>query len=458
MPTLPQSAKQIIRKLTRAGFEAYAVGGSVRDALMGKPTKSWDFTTNATPAHILDLFPESFYDNLFGTVGVKIYPPGKKSADTEPEDIYEITTYRSEKGYSDKRHPDEIEWGKSLEADLSRRDLTINAIAWDGKKLIDPFAGQKDLEEKLVRAVGNPQERFAEDALRLMRTVRIATELGFIIEPGTFSALIANAHLISSVSADRIRHELLQILGSAYPADGIMLLRNAHLLSHILPELERAFGVPQQSPGRHHIYDVGTHLVKSLASCPSKEPLVRLATLFHDIGKPVAFRKNDTNGMITFYNHEVIGASIVKNIAYRLNFSKVDRERLVMLTRWHQFTVDEKQTDGTLRRFIKRVGKENLKDMLDLRIGDRLGGGALETSWRLRLFMKRLEEVQKQPFTVADLKIDGHDVMKIFGITPGPEVGKLLNELFDEVVLEKVKNSREELLKRLKEMHRLSTA
>ncbi len=449
MISLPQSAQNIIDKLHSAGFSAYAVGGSVRDLLMGNKTHGWDFTTDAKPEEILKIFPDSFYDNQFGTVGVKIYLTTDNPQPTVPNDIYEITTYRSEQGYADKRHPDKIVWGKTLEEDLARRDLTINAIAYDGKNLIDPYLGQTDLQKKIIRAVGDPKKRFNEDALRLIRTIRIATELGFVIEPNTFMAIQQLTSLINHISADRVRHELMRIMESAYPADGVMILKNSGLLKEILPEIDRAFSIPQQSPGRHHIYDVGTHLVKSLASCPSKDPLVRFATLLHDVGKPQAFRKDEATGMITFYNHEMIGTRIVKNIISRLNFSKKDAQRLVTLVRWHQFTVEEQQTDNTLRRFITRVGKENLQDILDLRIGDRLGSGAKLSSWRLRLFVKRLEEVQKQPFTVADLKIDGHDVMKLFKIKPGPQVGEILNKLFNEVVLGQVKNEREELLEKL---------
>lgn len=449
MITLPQPAKDVIQKLNKAKFEAYAVGGSVRDLLIGRPTKDWDFTTNATPAHILDIFPDSFYDNAFGTVGVKVKTD-------KGEEVYEVTTYRSEKGYKDNRHPDEILWGEKLEEDLARRDFTINAVAFDGDVIVDPYKGQEDIKAKIIRTVGNPHERFAEDALRLLRAVRIAAELGFVIETETFASIKQNAHLLKYISADRIRIELMKLLGSDFPTEGIMMLKNAGLLTFILPELEKAFGVPQKSPGRHHVDDVGTHLVKSLQHTPSKDPLVRFATLIHDIGKPTVFKKS-SSGLITFYNHEVVGASIADNIAHRLNFSKKDREKLVTLVRWHQFTVDENQTDATLRRFITKVTKEYLKDMMDLRIGDRLGGGALETSWRLRLFMKRLEEVQKQPFTVADLKVDGYDVMKLFKITPGPRIGKILDELFNEVITDKVKNEKETLLKRLKEIHKAST-
>ncbi|MFH0864114.1 MAG: CCA tRNA nucleotidyltransferase [Candidatus Gottesmanbacteria bacterium] len=442
---LPPQVLNIFKTFQKNNFEIYAVGGSVRDLLMGKPTKNWDFTTNSLPEQILTLFPDAFYDNTYGTVKIP----------QENNEIYEITTFRTERNYSDRRHPDQITWGKSLEEDLARRDFTINSICLslpkDAPVFIDPFNGQNDIKNKIIRSVGDPEKRFSEDALRLLRAIRIATELEFLIEVKTFQAIIDNATLIKRISGERIRDELFKILSSKNPFDGFMLLRNSGLLREIFPELEKGFGVNQASPGRHHIYDVGTHSFLALKFCPSNDPLTRLATLLHDIGKPVVFKK-DEKGIITFYNHELISTSIVKNIADRLHFSKKDKDKLVTLVRWHQFTIDERQTDSAIRRFIKRVGQDNLKDMLDLRVGDRLGGGARETSWRLEEFKKRLIEVQKQPFTVADLKVDGNDVMKILNIGPGPKVGQVLNELFNEVVEKSKPNEREYLLGRIKNM------
>lgn len=445
MIMLPKQAKYIIDTLQKAGFEAYAVGGSVRDMLMGKTTRGWDFTTNATPEQILAAFPDSFYDNQFGTVGIKLREPDSD----EVTDVYEVTTYRSEQGYADHRHPDMLSWGETLEDDLKRRDFTINAIAYDGKALTDPHGGQNDLENKLIRCVGNADERFAEDALRMMRAVRIASELGFMIDTVTLAAIKKNAPTLTRISAERIRDELLRILASPFASDGILLLKNTGLLSLILPELDRAFSIQQKSPKRHHIYDVGTHSVMAMKHCPSSDPIVRLATLLHDIGKVKTYNKDET-GLITFYNHEVVGAREARTICYRLRLSKKQTEKIVTLVRWHQFTVDERQTDSALRRFIRHTGKENLNDMLALRIGDRLGGGARETSWRLELFKKRLEDVQKQPFTVADLKINGYDVMKELNVKPGPIIGKVLNELFALVESGMLANDREALLAKLK--------
>lgn len=449
---LPGEVKRVLSKLKKAGYEVYIVGGCVRDLILNRETNDWDFTTNATPEEILKLFPDGFYDNKFGTVGI---PIKRITNNDERITIYEITTYRSEYGYSDHRHPDKIEWGKTLEEDLARRDFTINAMAYDGEKIIDPYEGNSDVKNKIIRAVRDPNARFREDALRMMRAIRIAAELEFNIEEKTFGAIVSNAALINKISSERIHDELIKLLSSNHPADGIMLLKNSGLLGQILPEVEKAFGVEQKSPKRHHKYDVGTHLVESLRFCPSSDPIVRLATLLHDVGKPTTFAKT-SEGVITFYNHEIIGSSIVRNIANRLHFSKKDRERLIALVRWHQFTVDERQTDKALRRFIKNVGLENLKDILDLRIGDRLGGGARETSWRLELFKKRLVEVQKQPFTVADLKADGNDVMKIYNIGPGPLVGAVLDMLFNDVVEAKLPNEREILLKRIADLKKES--
>ncbi|MEK7182734.1 MAG: HD domain-containing protein [Patescibacteria group bacterium] len=440
---MPSFVSELIERFKKEGLEIYIVGGAVRDLIMGRAVSDWDFTTNATPEQILELFPKAFYDNKFGTVGI----PHPDS----PEPL-EVTTFRREETYSDRRHPDKVVWGKSLEEDLARRDFTINSMALLITKVIDPFNGQEDLKNKIVRAVGNPQERFSEDALRMMRAVRIASELGFVIEEKTFEAIKMNVALIRKISAERIRDELFKLLASPYPYEGVVMLRNAGLLVEILPEVEEAFDIPQKSPKRHHVVDVGTHLLYSLRYCPSKDSLVRLAALLHDIGKPQTFKKDEKTGVITFYNHEVVGGRIANQVANRLRLSKKEKDKLFRLVRWHLFTVDERQTDSAIRRFIRNVGRENLEDILAVRVGDRLGGGATETSWRLELFKKRLVEVQQQPFSVQDLKVNGNDVMKELGIPSGPKVGQVLNTLFAEVEEGKLKNQREDLLKRMKEI------
>ncbi len=441
---LPEFVQEILKKFNEAGFEIYVVGGAVRDILTSREVYDWDFTTNATPEEILKIFPDGFYDNVFGTVGI--------SHPSSPNP-YEITTFRREFDYTDHRRPSKVEWGKTLEEDLSRRDFTVNAMAIKGIKdaIIDPYHGQEDLKKKLIKAVGDADERFIEDALRMMRAIRIASELGFAIEEKTVSAVKKNAALINQIAKERVKEELFKILSSSYPYEGIILLRNSGLVGQILPEFEKGFGVEQKSPGRHHVYDVGTHSLMSLKFCKSEDPLVRFATLIHDIGKPATYKKLPT-GVITFYNHEVVSTKIAENIADRLKFSNKEKERLLTLVRWHQFTVDERQTDSAIRRFIRNVGKENITDMLALRVADRLGGGATETSWRLEEFKKRLVEVQKEPFSIRDLKIDGFDVMKELNLQPGPKVGEIMEKLFKEVVDKKLSNEKDELLKNLREI------
>jgi len=444
---VPQEVKEIIGKFKSNNYEIYIVGGAVRDLLLNREVSDWDFTTKAKPEEISALFENAFYNNEFGTVGIP-------SEEFKP---HEITTFRTESSYKDSRRPESVEWGESLQEDLERRDFTINAIALqqsqdkpDFFKVIDPFEGQRDIEKKLIRAVGDPHERFGEDALRMMRAVRIAAELNFQIEEKTHDAIKSHAVTINNISKERVRDELLKILSTDHAYEGIVNLKETGLMQEILPELEKTFGVEQKSPGRHHIYDVGTHCLYSLKHCKSDDPIVRFATLIHDIGKPQTYRKDSETNMITFYNHEVLGARIAKNISRRLKFSKKDSEKLFKLVRWHQFTVDEHQTDKAIRRFIKNVGQENVEDMLDLRTGDRLGGGAVETSWRTEDFKKRLIEVQKQPFTVHDLKIKGNDVMEILDIKPSPKIGEILNKLFEDVVEKRVPNEREALIESLK--------
>lgn len=441
--SIPQSVSELAKKFDDHGFELYLVGGAVRDHLMGKMIYDWDFATNATPEEMLSfLGSDAYYNNKFGTVG---FP----AEDDEPP--FEITTFRTESNYTDSRHPEEVKWGKTLEEDLMRRDFTINAMALrfaeNQQEIIDPFDGQVDLKKKLLRAVGDPVERFSEDALRMMRAVRIASELGFTIEEETHNAIKMHATSINKIARERVRDELFKIIASRYPYEGILLFHGAGLMDEILPELSKTFGVEQKSPGRHHIYDVGTHSLMSLKNCPSDDVITRFATLIHDIGKPQTYKVKE--GIITFYNHEVVGSRIAKNIATRLRFSKKDADKLFKLVRWHQFTVDERQTDKALRRFLTKVTPEYVEDMLALRTGDRLGGGAAETSWRLEEFKKRLVEVQKQPFSIHDLKIKGDDIMRELNIPPSPKIGEILNKLFEDVVENRLENEREALLARL---------
>lgn len=445
---IPEEILKIYKKIQESNFEIYLVGGCVRNMLLKRPVKDWDMTTNATPEQILKVFPKSFYDNKFGTVGIPI-----------EEKVIEITTFRTEKGYSDKRRPDSVEWGKTIEEDLARRDFTINAIAMqchpeqgEGSQttLIDPFSGQQDIKDKIIRAVGNPKERFKEDALRLLRAIRIATELSFTIDEDTWKEITYDAPLIKEVSGERIRIELLRILESNNLYEGIMLLKDSNLMNYVFPELIEGIGISQARPGRHHTDDVFTHNVLSLKFCPSTDPIVRFAALLHDVGKPKVMSK-DKDDLVIFHNHEVAGANIADKICERLMFSKIDKERIVSLIRWHMFGVNENQTDSAIRRFIRKIGVENVKDMMDIRIADRLGSGRPADSWRFKLFKTKVEEQLKPAkFSINDLAIDGNDIMTELKIKPGPKIGEILQKLFLEVDEDLAKNNKEFLLKMLK--------
>lgn len=448
---VPQDILKIAKKFQLEGFKIYLVGGSVRDILSNRPVKDWDLTTNATPEEMLTLYPEAFYDNAFGTVGI----PLERLEETEHKGVVEITTFRTEKGYKDRRHPETVEWGKTIEEDLSRRDFTINAIALnlENNDIIDPFNGQEDLKNNLIRAVGDADLRFKEDALRLVRAIRFAAQLGFQIEEKTLSAITADAALLSEIAKERVRDELMKILASDYPYEGIMLLKNTELLQIILSELIEGIGVSQSRPGRHHKDDVFTHNVLSLKFCPSTDPIVRFATLIHDVGKP-RVAAADEDGYVIFHNHELVGSRMAYEIAERLRFSKKEKEKIAKLIRWHMFTVDEHITDSAVRRFIRRIGVENVKDMMDLRVGDRLGGGTQTAeSWRLKLFKKRVEEqLAPEPFSIKDLAINGNDVMKELNLKPSRKIGEILQKLFEEVDEDLEKNNKEYLLQRIKEI------
>ena len=457
-------AVQILRALEIHGFEAWIVGGAVRDLLIGVPSYDWDVTTNATPEEITPLFPESFYDNEYGTVKIagkhlREQFGGEDAADDDR--LFDITTYRSESEYSDKRRPDSVVWGKTVEEDLKRRDFTINAIALrviqDSRfkiqekydvELVDPYDGRKDIEQKVIRAVGDPAERFEEDALRIMRAIRIAAQLGFSIEEKTLSSLKAAVPNLAAISWERIGAETMKLLATGHAADGVLLAANTGILDIVMPELLATKGVKQAG---HHIYDVFTHSVEALRACSSPDPVVRLATLLHDVDKPTVAKAEGVRG-VTFYNHEVVGARTAKKIADRLRLSKRDQDRVFTLVRWHMFTYDSKMTDAAIRRFIRRVGKENIHDMLALRVGDRVGGGSRATSWRLTELQKRIGEQFYEPLSLKDLAVDGADVMRILAIKPSKKVGEILNTLFEEILDDPAKNTKEYLEKRISEL------
>ncbi len=474
-PKIPLPVQSTLQTLHEAGFEAYIVGGSVRDLLLEKAPRDWDITTSALPENIVALFPESFYENTFGTVGVKV-PRFTRQEETDPlpeetKEIIEVTTYRTESAYEDKRRPDSVTFTTSLVEDLARRDFTINALAY-GKDtagswvLIDPFGGQQDLLEKRIRTVGNPEERLSEDALRLMRAVRLLTELRdpgekkssreWHLEEKTALAISSLSENLAHVSQERIRDELSKILLSESPAFGIEMLHELRLLRFILPELELGIGVTQNL---HHIYTVWEHNLRALRTCPSQKLSVRLACLLHDVGKPETKRGEGYHS--TFYNHDHVGARITKKTLTRLRFSNEIIKKATLLVDNHLFyyNVDE-VTEASVRRLVKRVGLENMDDLMAVRIGDRLGSGVPKgKTYKLRHLEYMIEKVSRDPLSAKMLAVKGNDLMEALSLPPSPKIGTLLDILLAEVIEHPEKNSQEILIKRAHELveHDLST-
>jgi len=434
---LPDKVVKVMKKFSDNNAEIFVVGGAVRDLMLGREVKDWDFATNILPDEMKKLFPKnSFCENVYGTFSIVL--PGNE--------IFEVTTYRTEREYTDNRHPDKVEWGKSLKEDLERRDLTINSMAIDSEgNLSDIFGGKDDLNNRVVKTVGKPDDRFGEDALRMMRAVRIASQLQFIIEEKTFESIQQNAKLINKIAGERIWAELKLILMTNKPSDGMKLLKNSGLLIEIMPEILTGVDMAQKG---HHIYDVFTHSLEALNNCQSANPVTRLAALLHDVGKPVV-AKGDGE-LRTFYAHDVVGSRIAVKIGKRLKFSNKELDQLFRLVRWHMFTVEDTQTDKAVRRFIRNVTPEYLEDMIAVRRADRVGSGSKETSWRWELFKNRVIEVQKQPFAITDLKVDGKDVMEILNIKPGRKVGDVLKSLFAEVENDVSLNQKEILIEKIK--------
>ena len=457
---IPKEVKSIIEKLQksslpagRQGFEAYIVGGCVRDFLLDKEPKDWDVTTNAKPEEIQKVFPNSFYENNFLTVTARTGSKKPELAEIE------ITTYRIEARYSDKRHPDHVQYAKTLEDDLSRRDFTINAMAIElqktKNKVIDIFDGQKDLKKKIIKTVGNPEERFSEDALRMLRAVRFATILNFTIEEKTAEAIKKNSIWLEAISKERIRDELLKIIMADKAADGIELLRELGLLKYIVPELLENYGVSQN---KHHIYDCYTHALKSLEYTAKKKfnMYVRLAALLHDIAKPKVKAGEGENA--TFYNHEVVGAKITFQLLNRLKFSKKDVEKITKLVRFHLFYYNVGEVgDSSVRRLVKNVGPENMEELLQVRQADRIGSGVPKAEpYKLRHLKYLIEKVSQDPILPKMLRINGNDLMKILDIKPGPKIGQLLDILLGYVLDDPKKNNKEFLEKEVAKLGKLS--
>ncbi|MCR4275885.1 MAG: HD domain-containing protein [Candidatus Parcubacteria bacterium] len=449
---IPKEVSTVSDGLRKAGYESYLVGGCVRDLIIGREPKDWDIATNALPEHIQAVFPDSFYENDYGTVGVKT---GSEDAHLA---IIEVTPYRTESGYSDKRRPDSVAFGTSLLEDLARRDFTVNAIALDDDKghIVDPYDGQKDIKDKLIRAVGNPSERFNEDALRMLRAVRLVAELCFGIDGATAAAIGENSKHLSHVSRERVRDELVRILNSSKPMDALVLANQLGILKYINADLIRGIGVEQNQA---HSYDVFEHLMRTMQHAADKDWDfdIRLAGLFHDVSKPETRRKNE-KGEWTFHGHEVVGSRVTKKALEDLHFPRETIDKVVKLVRWHMFFSDPEQiTLSAVRRMIKNVGEENIWDLLNLRICDRIGTGRpKEQPFRFRKYKAMVEQALRDPISVGMLKTDGAHIMEMFHVEPGPRIGWTLNALLEEILDDSDKNTEGYLDKRTSELLALS--
>ncbi len=449
---IPTEVQHVADTLEQRGFEAYLVGGCVRDLLIEKTPKDWDITTDAHPNEIESFFPETYINNDFGTVGVV----------TESEDprlkVIEVTPYRTESQYSDSRRPDSVEFGVSLDADLKRRDFTINAIAYrlSTGEVVDLYGGTADLTKKRIRAVGNASERFNEDALRMLRAVRLAVELDFVIESETMAAIAENSANLGKISKERIRDEFTRILESKQPMQGIIFLEKLGLLKYVAPDLLRGIGVEQNQA---HAYDVWEHLLRTMQHAANKDWSfdVRIAGLFHDVSKPETRRWSDEKKDWTFHGHEVVGARVTKKALQDLKFPKETIEKVVKLVRWHMFFSDPAQvTLSAVRRTIANVGEENVWELMQLRRCDRIGTGRpKEQPFRLRKYTAMIEEALRDPISVKRLKVDGSRIMELTGEKPGPKLGFTLHALLEEALDEPSKNTEEYMEKRAVELMQL---
>ena len=452
---IPREISEISNILEKAGHEAYLVGGCVRDLIRGVVPKDWDITTSAKPDEIIALFPKTFYENEFGTVGVVNEHILENDVALASLRVVEVTPYRKETTYSNFRHPDEVVFSGSLQDDLLRRDFTMNAIAYSPSKgeCVDPYGGTSDIARNLIKSVGNPDDRFNEDALRVMRAVRFAAELGFTIEKETMDAVVKYVPRLEKIAAERIRDEFTKIIMSGRPMEGVVLLYHTEILKLVVPELEQGLGCEQNGD---HIYDVWEHNLRALQHSSDRGwPLhVRIAALLHDVGKPATRKWSEEKNDWTFYGHDVVGGRMATKILERLRFSKELTQNVSTLVRYHLFFSDiEKITLSAVRRIVANVGPDLVWDLMHVRACDRIGmGRPKETPYRLRKYHSMIEEAMRAPVSVGMLKIDGAKIMQVTGEKPSRRIGSILYALFDEVLEKPEQNSEEYLVKRTSEL------
>ena len=435
-------------RLWSHGHAAYVVGGSVRDALLGRAADDWDLATDARPDRVLAIFPGAVYENQFGTVAVR-----------EGDDVHEVTTFRTDHDYADFRRPHRVDFGDDVRLDLARRDFTVNAIAWGADALgvgegsaldrpapggarasiVDPYDGVSDVERRVIKAVGDPGARFREDALRMLRAVRLAATLDFTIDRPTLDAIRENAALAAHVSGERVAAELGKLLASERPSSGLRLLDETRLLDVVLPELAAQRGVPQNKIEGEDLLD---HTLRAVDAAPADEPVVRLAVLLHDIGKPSTIDDGPFRG------HDLVGADLARGLLDRLHLPKAVTERVVHLVRNHMFTYEPTWGEAGVRRFIQRVGTDAIDELFLLREADNAGSGVPVDAHALAELKARVatELAAANALDLSRLAVNGDDLMAELGLPQGPHLGKLLDELLELVVAEPKRNDRATLL------------
>ena len=440
---IPAAVLAVLDTLWSGGYDAYVVGGGVRDALLGRPQPfDWDVATSALPEQILAVLPSGKYENRFGTVTVPL----------EDGLFAEITTFRRDHQYADHRRPDAVTFTDSLDEDLARRDFTVNAIAWgraatDGGAgfepgIVDPTCGLADLDAHLLRAVGDPATRFEEDGLRLLRAARFAAQLGFEIEPATRAGMIDKAHVVQWISYERVGGELRRMVAADPPSAAFIVLADTGVLDYALPELAAQRGVPQDKiPG----HDLWLHCLASVDAAAVIDPAnqtLRLAALLHDIGKPNTFADGH------FVGHDVEGATLAATLLARLAYPRREAELVVELIRQHMFNYESRWTGAAIRRFVRRVGRERIDDLLKLRAADNVGSGLAPDAGHLDELRRRIETELRSnpPLSLGDLAVRGDDLTAALNIAPGPRVGELLDRLLMLVIADPAQNRRDVLL------------
>jgi tRNA nucleotidyltransferase (CCA-adding enzyme) len=437
MIRIPAAVRELGSVFERAGKQCYLVGGAVRDMLLGRGTEDFDIATDADPREVSALFRRVIPTGIeHGTVTVLFR-----------DSRFEVTTFRTEGRYTDGRRPDQVSYVPSIDEDLKRRDFTINAIAIDVStgECVDRHEGRADLRARVIRAIGDADERFREDGLRLMRACRLATQLGFSVEPATREAMRRSRDAIRPVSAERVREEIEKMLRQERPSGGLELMRDSGILEIVLPELARCVGVEQRGA---HCHDVWGHAVASCDAAPADNAAVRLAALLHDVGKPPAAVRS-AEGEWTFHRHDELGAEIAEGILRRLKYPNATIAAVRHLVASHMFHYTPDWTDAAVRRFVARVGEESIPDLIDLRRADQIGtcgdagipAGLVELSRRVEALRD-----SRAAFTVGDLAVDGKQVMAELGIRPGPLVGIVLGELLETVLDDPSLNTPDALL------------